>query len=253
MTTSETGLKIGVAARTGGGFENLTIVDHPLIADKLGRLRDAATPDKEFRELCTELATLLAFPATADLETAETSVATPIDWSPAKKLLHAPLLVPILRAGLGLVPGFITLMPQAHVAHIGVYRDPDTLEAVPYYVNLPEDLRARRVFILDPMLATGASAVAAAELLLARGAMIRDLRLIALIAAPEGVSRMASAHPGLKIYTCALDKHLNSHGYIVPGLGDAGDRLFGRGSGRVPETGARARVTNDQPRPHGAR
>ncbi|HXM17178.1 MAG TPA: uracil phosphoribosyltransferase [Candidatus Tumulicola sp.] len=235
MTHAEAGLKSG----TPHAFANLTLVEHPLVQDKLGRLRDAATPDKEFRELCTELATLVAFPATADLETTETTVATPLDWCPAQKLTRVPLLVPILRAGLGLVPGFHALMPQAHVAHIGVYRDPDTLEAVPYYLNLPDDLRGRRAFVLDPMLATGASAVAAVNLLVERGAAIEDLRLIALIAAPEGVSRVCAAHPSLKMFSCALDKHLNSHGYIIPGLGDAGDRLFGRGAGRVPQTRAR--------------
>jgi uracil phosphoribosyltransferase len=184
-------------------FPNLTILQHPLVHDKLGRLRDAATSNKEFRELCVELGMLLAWPATADLETAETQVASPVGWSTARMLVRVPLLVPILRAGLGLVPGFHALMPQAHVAHVGMYRDPDTLHAVPYYVNLPDDLHGRRAFVLDPMLATGASAVAAIDLLLARG---------------------------------ALDRHLNDHGYIVPGLGDAGDRLFGRGAGRVPET-----------------
>lgn len=217
-------------------FPNLTIVEHPLIADKLGRLRDAATSDKEFRELCSELAMLVAFPATADLESADTQVATPIDWAHAKMLTRVPLLVPILRAGLGLVPGFHALMPQAHVAHVGVYRDPDTLRAVPYYINLPEDLHGRRAFVLDPMLATGASAVATVDLLLQRGAVIADLRFISLIAAPEGATALFEAHPQLVAFTCALDRHLNDHGYIVPGLGDAGDRLFGRGAGRVPET-----------------
>jgi uracil phosphoribosyltransferase len=217
-------------------FPNLTILQHPLVHDKLGRLRDAATSNKEFRELCVELGMLLAWPATSDLETAETQVASPVGWSTARTLVRVPLLVPILRAGLGLVPGFHALMPQAHVAHVGMYRDPDTLKAVPYYVNLPDDLHGRRAFVLDPMLATGASAVAGIELLLARGALIEDLRFISLIAAPEGCAALFGAHPSLIVYTCALDRHLNDHGYIVPGLGDAGDRLFGRGAGRVPET-----------------
>ncbi|HXW77603.1 MAG TPA: uracil phosphoribosyltransferase, partial [Candidatus Eremiobacteraceae bacterium] len=197
----------------------LTVVDHPLIADKLGRLRDAATPNKEFRELCAELATLLAYPASADLETQATQVATPIDWSPARALLRVPLLVPILRAGLGLVPGFLALMPQAQVAHVGVYRDPDTLEAVPYYVNLPEALHGRRAFVLDPMLATGASAIETIDLLLERGAVVEDLRFICLIAAPEGAEALHEAHPKLQSFACALDRHLNDHAYIVPGLG----------------------------------
>lgn len=221
----------------------LTLVDHPLVHDKLGRLRDAATPNKEFRELCTELATLVAFPATVDLETAPTQVATPLDWAQAKSLVRVPLLVPILRAGLGLVPGFHALMPQAQVAHVGIYRDPDDLRAVPYYVNLPDDVRGRRAFVLDPMLATGGSAIETVDLLLERGAIVEDLRFICLIAAPEGLEALHSAHPQLKSFTCAVDRHLNDHGYIVPGLGDAGDRLFGRGAGRIPQThaGGRAR------------
>lgn len=217
---------------------NAIVVDHPLVHDKLGRLRDAATPNKEFRELCTELSTLVAYPATQDLETEATQVATPIDWSPARRLTRVPLLVPILRAGLGLVPGFHALMPQAQVAHVGLYRDPDTLLAVPYYSNLPDDLHGRRAFVLDPMFATGGSAIAAVDLLLERGAVIEDLRFISLIAAPEGIDALHTAHPKLRSFTCALDKHLNDHGYIVPGLGDAGDRLFGRGAGRVPQTAA---------------
>jgi len=216
----------------------LTVVDHPLVADKLGRLRDAATPAKEFRELCTELAMLVAYPATQDLETHPTQVATPIDWAPAQALVRVPLLVPILRAGLGLVPGFLALMPQAHVAHVGIYRDPDSLRAVPYYVNLPDDLRGRRAFVLDPMLATGVSAIETVNLLLSRGAMIDDLRFICLIAAPEGARALNEAHPKLRSFAAALDRHLNDHAYIVPGLGDAGDRLFGSGAGRIPQTQA---------------
>jgi uracil phosphoribosyltransferase len=215
---------------------HMTVVDHPLVHDKLGRLRDAATGNKEFRELCAELATLLAFPATVDLETSTTQVATPLGWAPARSLTRVPLLVPILRAGLGLVPGFHALMPQAQVAHVGIYRDPDSLAAVPYYVNLPDDLRGRRAFVLDPMLATGASAIAMIDLLLERGAVIDDLRFICLIAAPEGMDALFGAHPGLRAYACAVDRHLNDHGYIVPGLGDAGDRLFGKGAGKVPQT-----------------
>ena len=220
-------------------FPGLSIVDHPLVADKLGRLRDAATPNKEFRELCAELATLLAWPATADLEVVDTQVATPLDWAKAEKIARVPLLVPILRAGLGLVPGFHALMPQATVAHVGIYRDPDTLAPVPYYVNLPEHLEGWRAFVLDPMLATGGSAIATISLLVERGAKIEDLRFISLIAAPEGLRALFRAHPGLRVFTCAVDRHLNDHGYIVPGLGDAGDRLFGAGAGRVPEVAGR--------------
>lgn len=222
-------------------YPSLMVVDHPLVADKLGRLRDAATPSKEFRELCAELATLLAWPATSDLELTETRVATPLGWANAKSISRVPLLAPILRAGLGLVPGFHALLPQATVAHIGMYRDPDTLAAVPYYVNLPEHLHGWRAFILDPMLATGASAVATVSLLLERGAAIDDLRFVSLIAAPEGLRALFSAHPRLHAYTCAVDRHLNERGYIIPGLGDAGDRLFGAGAGRAPETTLRLR------------
>ena len=217
-------------------FPNLTVLTHPLVEDKLARLRDAATSVKEFRELCAELATLLAFPATADLETREIRVATPVDWASARSLVSVPLLVPILRAGLGLVTGFHALIPQAQVAHVGMYRDPDTLEAVPYYANLPNDLHGRKAFVLEPMLATGASAIATLNLLVLRGARASDVSIITLIAAPEGCAAVQAAYPDVKVLTCALDRHLNEHGYIVPGLGDAGDRLFGRGAGRKPET-----------------
>ena len=228
-------------------FPNLGVVDHPLVADKLGRLRDAATPNKEFRELCAELATLLAWPATADLDAIDTQVATPLGWAPAKSIARVPLLVPILRAGLGLVPGFHALMPQATVAHIGIYRDPDTLNAVPYYVNLPDKLEGWRVFILDPMLATGASAIATVSLLLERGAGVDDLRYISLIAAPEGLRALFAQHPAMRAFTCAVDRHLNDHGYIVPGLGDAGDRLFGAGAGRIPDVAPRASGRRGEP------
>jgi uracil phosphoribosyltransferase len=221
---------------TSPDFPGLVVVDHPLVSDKLGRLRDAATPNKEFREICAELATLLAWPATADLELADAQVASPLGWAAAKTVVRVPLLVPVLRAGLGLVPGFHALMPQAHVAHIGVYRDPDTLAAVPYYVNLPEKLHGWRAFVLDPMLATGASAIATIGLLLERGAMLEDLRFISLIAAPEGLQALFAAYPRLQVFTCAVDRHLNDHGYIIPGLGDAGDRLFGAGAGPRPQT-----------------
>ncbi len=217
-------------------FPGVNVVEHPLVADKLGRLRDAATPNKEFRELCSELAMLLAWPATADLETTDTQVATPLGLAPAKTVARVPLLIPILRAGLGLVPGFHALMPQAHVAHVGIYRDPDSLRAVPYYVNLPEKLAGWRVFILDPMLATAASSIATVSLLLEHGAHLADIRMVSLIAAPEGLRALFGAHPGLISFVCAVDRHLNEHGYIIPGLGDAGDRLYGAGAGRVPRT-----------------
>ncbi len=235
---------------TTPNFPGLRVVEHPLVADKLGRLRDAATPNKEFRELCAELATLIGWPATADLETVDTQVATPLGWAPAKSVARVPLLVPVLRAGLGLVPGFHALLPQAHVAHVGIYRDPDTLRAVPYYVNLPEQLLDWRIFILDPMLATAASAIATIDLLLDHGARLADIRMITLIAAPEGLTALFAAHPGLVSFTCAIDRHLNEHGYIIPGLGDAGDRLYGAGAGRVPETRSAGTVTLKTVGPH---
>ncbi len=222
------------SGRTLPEFPTLTVLDHPLVADKLGRLRDAATPNKEFRELCAELGMLAAWPATADLQTVQTQVATPFGWAPARSIPRVPLLVPVLRAGLGLVPGFHALLPQARVSHVGICRDPDTLAAVPYYVNLPDDLAGWRAFILDPMLATGSSAVATVALLLERGAQVADLRFICLIAAPEGLRMLFRSYPQLQAFTCAIDRHLNDHGYIIPGLGDAGDRLFGAGAERMP-------------------
>ena len=169
---------------------------------------------------------LLAYEATADLSTVESCVRTPVDQARVRRFAQpAPVVAPILRAGLGLLPGFLSLIDEAVVAHLGFYRDPQTLAAVPYYANLPADLADRRVFAIDPMLATGNSAVAALRVLASRGA--RDVTLICLIAAPEGVVNVQSAHPRTRIVTAALDERLNEHGYIVPGLGDAGDRMYG--------------------------
>ncbi|HVA37190.1 MAG TPA: uracil phosphoribosyltransferase [Candidatus Dormibacteraeota bacterium] len=205
---------------------SLHVVDHPAVADRLARLRDAATTVGLFRRLVEELGLFLAYEATADLPTAELSVRTPMGEAPARRLAAPPPVVaPILRAGLGLLQGFLAVVEEAEVAHLGFYRDPQTLAAVPYYANLPADLGARRVFVIDPMLATGNSAVAALDVLASRGAAA--MTLVCLIAAPEGVANVHGAHPGTRVVTASLDERLNEHGYIVPGLGDAGDRMFG--------------------------
>lgn len=205
---------------------NVVLMEHPLIQHKLSILRDAQTGSKVFRELVKELAMLMAFESTRDFQLAETTVTTPITetttWVLAGKKVA---VIPILRAGLGMVEGILELLPAARVGHIGLYRDPETLKPVEYYCKLPADIGERDVMIVDPMLATGGSAAAAIEFLKARGA--RNIRLLVLIAAPEGIKAVCEAAPDVKIYTCAIDSHLNDHGYIVPGLGDAGDRLFG--------------------------
>ena len=206
--------------------KNLLIMDHPLIQHKLSILRDVNTGTKEFKELVDEIATLIAYEATRDLPLAETKVQTPIEVATTKVLAGKKLaVVPILRAGLGMVDGVINLVPAARVGHIGLYRDPKSLEPVEYYCKLPEDSVNRELLILDPMLATGGSASAAINFIKQRGC--HHMRLVNLIAAPEGIARIQKDHPDVDIYVAALDDHLNDHGYIVPGLGDAGDRLFG--------------------------
>ncbi len=201
-------------------------MDHPLIRHKLSILRDVRTGAKDFRELVKELAMLMAFEATRDFQLAQTIVATPITETTTHVLAGKKVaVIPILRAGLGMVDGILELMPAARVGHVGLYRDPETLEPVEYYCKLPEDIGEREVMIVDPMLATGGSASAAVEFLRARGA--RSIKLLVLIAAPEGIERVLADCEDVTIYACAVDDHLNDHGYIVPGLGDAGDRLFG--------------------------
>jgi len=202
------------------------IFDHPLIQHKLSIMRDKMTGTKEFRELLDEISMLMVYEVTRDLQTMEVSVETPIGWMNTKMLAGKPIgIIPILRAGLGMVDGIMRLIPNAKVGHIGLYRDPVTLEPVEYYCKLPVDADQRELIVLDPMLATGGSASAAITAIKKRGCM--NIRLVNLIAAPEGVSRMQKDHPDVDIYIAALDEKLNSHGYIVPGLGDAGDRLFG--------------------------
>ena len=207
-------------------FPTLTIVRHPLVQHKVSLLRDRRTPKKIFKELVDEIAMLMAYEATAGLQLEESVVQTPLEetsgWRVAGKKLT---LVPILRAGLGMVEGILRLVPSARVGHVGLYRDHDTLEPVDYYFKVPGDTAERDFFLLDPMLATGGSAVSAINSLKKTGAT--RIRFLCLVAAPEGVRRVSEAHPDVPIYCAALDRGLNAHGYILPGLGDAGDRLFG--------------------------
>lgn len=202
------------------------LFDHPLIQHKLSYIRNKSTGTKEFRELVDEVAMLMAYEITRDMPLEEIEVETPVAVCKAKMLSGKKLgLVPILRAGLGMVDGMLKLIPAAKVGHIGLYRDPETLEPVEYYVKLPSDIEERELIVIDPMLATGGSACAAITALKNRGA--RNMKLMCLIAAPEGIERMQKNHPDIDIYVAAVDDHLNDHGYIVPGLGDAGDRLYG--------------------------
>ena len=202
------------------------IVDHPLIQHKISLMRDRNTGTKEFRDLVSEIATLLCYEATRDLPTEEVEVETPIALARTHVLAGRKLaLVPILRAGLGMVDGMLTLIPAAKVGHIGLYRNEETLEPVEYYCKLPKDIAERDVFVLDPMLATGGSADMAITKMKELGC--KNIKLMILVAAPEGVQFIYDRHPDVEIYCAALDDHLNENGYIVPGLGDAGDRIFG--------------------------
>ncbi|HIX34029.1 uracil phosphoribosyltransferase [Gemmiger sp. An120] len=202
------------------------ILDHPLVQHKVSLLRNKNTGTKEFKELVSELATLLCYEATRDLPTEEVEIETPVAVAHTRVLAGRKLaLVPILRAGLGMVDGMLTLLPAAKVGHIGLYRNEETLEPVEYYCKLPADIAERDVIVLDPMLATGGSARDAITQIKKRGA--RSIKFIGIIAAPEGLQKLHEAHPDVDIYVAALDDHLNENGYIVPGLGDAGDRIFG--------------------------
>jgi len=202
------------------------VFDHPLIQHKLTYIRDKRTGTKEFRELVDEVATLMAFEITRDLPLNEVEVETPVTTAKAKVLSGKKLgIVPILRAGIGMVDGILKLIPAAKVGHIGLYRDPETLLPVEYYVKLPADVEERDFILVDPMLATGGSAIEAINSLKKRGA--KNIKFMCLIAAPEGVEALQKIHPDVDIYIAALDEKLDDHGYIVPGLGDAGDRLFG--------------------------
>ncbi|HEY4439761.1 MAG TPA: uracil phosphoribosyltransferase [Candidatus Elarobacter sp.] len=201
------------------------IVNHPAVHDRLARLRDATTPTPVFRRLVEELGQLLAYEATRALPQTEIELQTPVGLAKVHRIATRPVVAPILRAGLGLLPGFMAVVDDAVVAHLGFYRDPKTLAAIPYYANLPDDLAERDVFVLDPMLATGNSGSAALRLLEEHGA--RAPVFVCIIAAPEGMATLAREHPDVTIVTAAVDEKLNDHGYIVPGLGDAGDRMFG--------------------------
>ena len=207
-------------------MSNVHVFDHPLIQHKLSILRDKDTGAKAFRELVGEIAMLMCYEATRDLPLEEVMIETPVATAKCRQIAGKKLaIVPILRAGLGMVDGMFALMPNVKVGHIGLYRDPETLEPVKYYFKMPPDISERDVIILDPMLATGGSAAAAAMFLKEVG--VKHIKLMSIIAAPEGVQRMQSEHPDVDIFVAALDDHLNEHGYIVPGLGDAGDRIFG--------------------------
>ena len=207
-------------------FSTLTLVDHPLVQHKLTKLRDRHTPTKIFKELVDEIAMLMAYEATADLPLEDEIVETPLERTTGRRVAGKKLtLVPILRAGLGMVEGMLRLVPGARVGHIGLYRDHSTLEPVDYYFKVPGDAAERDFFVLDPMLATGGSAASAVASLKRAGAT--RIRFLCLVAAPEGVRRLAEKHGDVTVYCAALDRELNEQGYILPGLGDAGDRLFG--------------------------
>lgn len=207
-------------------FPNLIEVQHPLLLHKLSSLREAKTTTKEFNELAREITLLLAYEATKDLPLTHKNIKTPLETFQAPFMKgKKPVIVPILRAGLGMVDGFLTLMPSARVGHIGLYRDEKTLEPQFYYYKIPPNSQDRQIFVCDPMLATGGSAVDAISRLKKSG--LKKIIFVCLVAAPEGVKKMLAHHPDIKIYTASLDRELNSQGFILPGLGDCGDRLFG--------------------------
>ncbi|HGA3639603.1 TPA: uracil phosphoribosyltransferase [Streptococcus agalactiae] len=202
------------------------VISHPLIQHKLSILRLTTTSTKDFRELVDEIAMLMGYEVSRDLPLEDVEIQTPVATTVQKQLAGKKLaIVPILRAGIGMVDGFLSLVPAAKVGHIGMYRDEETFQPVEYLVKLPEDIDQRQIFVVDPMLATGGSAILAVDSLKKRGAA--SIKFVCLVAAPEGVAALQEAHPDVDIYTAALDEKLNEHGYIVPGLGDAGDRLFG--------------------------
>lgn len=208
---------------------NFKVIDHPLIKHKLTIIRDKDTSTKVFREVTNEIAMLMAYEITRDLPLKDVEIETPLTKTTQKTLAGKKLaIVPILRAGLGMVDGIVQLIPAARVGHIGMYRDPETLEAVEYFAKLPHDIDERKVFVVDPMLATGVSAIAALNQLVDKyGVKPENLSFVCLVAAPEGVEALQAAHPDVDIFAAALDEKLDDKGYIVPGLGDAGDRIFG--------------------------
>ncbi len=207
-------------------MDKLHVLDHPLLQHKLSIIRDKETSVKEFREIVSEIATLMCYEATRDLPVEEVEIETPVAKAKVNRIAGKKLaVVPILRAGLGMVDGIMTLVPSVKVGHIGLYRDPETLEPVKYYCKMPKDIAERDVIIVDPMLATGGSATAAITFMKEYGC--KNIKLMCILAAPEGVKRVEDEHPDVDLYVAAVDECLNDHGYIVPGLGDAGDRIFG--------------------------
>ncbi len=207
-------------------MSTVTVIDHPLVQHKLTLMRRTETPTAKFRQLLREISLLLGYEVTRDLPLEDQQIETPLQTMAAPVLSGKKLvLISILRAGNGLLEGMLDLMPSARVGHVGLYRDPDTLVAVEYYFKVPDDLGNRPVIAVDPMLATANSAIAALQRIKDAGA--RDLKMVCLLAAPEGIARFQDAHPDVPIFTAAIDDHLNDHGYILPGLGDAGDRLYG--------------------------
>lgn len=207
-------------------MKNVVVIDHPLILHKLAIMRDKATSTHDFRQLIREISMLMGYEIMRDLPLEDLEIETPLEKMTAKTLSGKKLcIVPILRAGMGFVDGLLQLVPAARVGHIGLYRDPETLKPVEYYLKVPDDLAARQVIVVDPMLATGNSAAAAIDHMKKRG--VSDIKFMCLIAAPEGIKKLHEAHPDVTIYTAAIDRELNDHGYILPGIGDAGDRIFG--------------------------
>jgi uracil phosphoribosyltransferase len=206
-------------------MKNLFLLDHPLVKRDLTLLRDKNTPSNQFRSILRRTASLMAYEVTRDLKLKSISVETPLEKTKGYIVVDPIILIPILRAGLGLVGGFVEVIPNARVGHIGLYRDEETLTPVDYYLKTPKNLKDALVLILDPMLATGGSAAAAISFIKNKGA--RRIRFVSLVAAPEGVKKVNKYHPDVKIYACSLDRQLNAKGYILPGLGDAGDRIFG--------------------------
>src|SRR5918995_4058706 len=212
--------------KEGQSMQGVTVVDHPLVQHKLTLMRDKERSTKGFRQLLNEIGMLLCYEVTRDLPIERIEIETPMTRMEGAQIAGKKLVfAPILRASVGFLDGMLTLVPAARVAHIGLYRDPESLQAVEYYFKAPSDLADRMVLVLDPMLATANSAVAAVDRLKERGA--RDMRFVCLLAAPEGIEKLRGAHPDVPIWTAAIDSHLDEHGYIVPGLGDAGDRMYG--------------------------
>ena len=207
-------------------MSNVVVMTHPLIQHKIGVIRRVGTGSRDFRAMISEIASLITYEATKDLKLQDVEIETPMCRTTVKELAGKKMaVIPILRAGLGMVEGMLAMIPSAKVGHIGLYRNEETLEPVEYYCKVPADCSERDVFVVDPMLATGGSSVAAIQMLKDRG--VKNIRFMCIIAAPEGIKRMQETHPDVDIYVGALDEHLNENGYIVPGLGDAGDRIFG--------------------------